>query len=251
MDYRQAVPVVQQLTGIKDLGSAVRFYEEHKDLIKRVVSFFSGLLGHHENPAVLPPPLPVVLEAAPKPVVVAPPTPGAQEAPPEPDDIKVLRVKLLFVERPVRSIASGQRGVGDDILEDHARFDEILQGANIDDGSWLHTDCSPFGFDGTEIATGDPRWAFVNRAAWPNGNPIFPYYEWNGHLTSILHGDVGSPEVNPGSFEDNEGCTVTYKLDGKGTFRFGYLARRRDGTLVDSGLIGQGNVVGGAPFNVV
>ena len=85
---------------------------------------------------------------------------------------------------------------------------------------------------------------------------VWPYYEFNGKLTSILAGDDGSPEVNPGG-GGPEGCTITFKIEGKGTFRFGYLARRRDGTLVDSGLIGQGNVVAGegnvrdgAPFNV-
>jgi len=160
------------------------------------------------------------------------------------DDIGRLRVKLMFVELAPRN-NGGKRGG----IENQERFTQILAGANIDDGSWLHTDCTPTADSGTEVLTGDPRWAGMNRS-WPNGNPIFPYYEFNGRLTKITEGDHGSDEVEPGSFEDDQGCTVTYKITGPGTFRFGYLYRRHDGRLIDSGLIGQNNQVDGAPFNI-
>lgn len=239
-DLAVVAPLVQALTGVEGVGKAVQVYTQNKSVFDAIFHFIAGLVSHHNAPATVAPPAPVVL---------TPPTPVVVPAPPAPagllDDVRSLKAKLSFVEKARRNAESKQRGE----LEDHGRFLEILDGANIDDGSWLHTDASPIADSGTEIITNDPRWATLNHS-WPNGNVVFPYYEWNGKLCKITEGDHGSDEVEPGSFEDDEGCTVTYKLTGKGTFRFGYIARRKDGTLIDSGLVGQGNVAGGAPFNI-
>lgn len=233
-DLSVVAPKVQALTGIEDIGKVVQVYTQNKSFFDLLFGLVRGWLAHQNDPATVPVPPPVTLTpppAIPVPVVLPPAAAGAV------DDVKVLRARLAFVEKARRNSANGQRGE----LEDHPRFLEILAGANIDDGSWLHTDCTPLADSGTEIATGDPRWPTLNHS-WPNGNAIFPYYEWNGRLTKITEGDHGSGEVEPGSFEDDEGCTVAYKINGKGKFRFGYIARRHDGTLVDSGLVGPFNV---------
>src|SRR5574341_853332 len=131
----------------------------------------------------------------------------------------------------------------------------VLRGDNWDNGFNGHSDCTPILEDGTRLVTGDPRWKQVNR--WdPNGNAIFPYYEYNGQLTDIRQGDHGSEFVEPTSFEDDEGCTVTWKVDtapphrDQANFRFGYMHKNEDGSWVDSGLIGQGNQPGGEPFKI-
>ncbi len=234
MDYKVAVPVVQSMgIGVEDIGQAVRFYEEHKDLIKSLISFFRGLFEHHANPAVVPAPPPVTL-------VVPPPPP----APPLTKTGDAGRIKgiLRFVEKARRNAESGQRGE----LEDHARFLEIQAGANADDGSWLHCDATLFWEDESEIYPGDPRWAQVNKWA-PNGCEVWLYYEWNGQSTLAGH---HSEFVEPGSVEDNHGCNPTYKITGKGKFRYGFQYKRKDGTMLDTGLIGQGDVVDGEPFNI-
>lgn len=234
MDYKVAIPVVKQLTGIEDLATAVRFYEEHKDLIHSVVNFFKGLFGHHQAPAVIAPPAPVVL-ATPWPPVVPPATlPGG--------DITLIVGKLSFVELALRNSSDGQRGE----FEALPRFKEIQAGANIDDGSWLHCNLTPYMPDGSELAPGDIRWGSVNNWA-PNGAAIWLYYEWDGQSTLDGH---HSEFVEPGSVADDHGCTPTYKITGKGKFRFGFQYTRHDGKVLDTGLIGQGNVRDGAPFNI-
>jgi len=235
MDWKDAVPVVQDLTGIKNLSGAIRFYEDHKDLIKSLWSFFQGLRNHRQQPAVVPPPPPVILVAPPLPVVTAPQL-G--------QDVASLHGILRFVEKARRNSSSGQRGE----LEDRARFLEIQAGAFIDDGSWLHTDCTPRMDDGTELAPGDPRWSLVNNWA-PNGQAIWLYYEFDGLSTLDGHHSEG---VEPSSVEDDHGCTPAYKVTAQGPhkIRFGFQYKRHDGKLLDTGVIGQGDVVGGVPFNV-
>jgi hypothetical protein len=233
-DLSVVAPKVQALTGIEDIGKVVQVYTQNKGFFDMLFGLVKGWLAHRSDPATVPAPPPVTL--TPPPVVIPPPV-SAPVVPGTVDDVKRLQARLAFVEKARRNAVSGQRGE----LEDLPRFTEILAGANIDDGSWLHTDCTPFADSGTEIAPDDPRWPTLNHS-FPNGNVVFPYYRFNGKLTKITEGDHGSGEVEPGSFADDQGCTVTYKINGKGKFEFGYLARRHDGTLVDSGLVGPFNV---------
>ncbi len=204
-------------------------------ILTALFAFINGLFHRHAAatapaPGVTPAPV-----TAPLPPVPVPPVTAALG-----EDIKQLMGKLFFVEVAARS--AGGRGT----IEDRARFQEIQGGANIHSDSWLHTDVDPVGDSGSKYVTGDPRWATANHWA-PNGNPIWLYYEMDGQSTLDGH---HSEAVEPGSVEDDQGCTPVYKVHGPGKFRFGFRYTRHDGTVVDSGLIGQGNQPGGAPFNI-
>jgi hypothetical protein len=194
------------------------------------------------HPAVEPPAPVAPAPAAPvvAPVVVAPVAPPAPPA--GVDDIGKLKVHLGIIED-----RNGRQ------LSDAEIANIQNSNGNMDDGARIHTDCTPFGDSGSEYVPGDARWNGANRS-WPNGAPVFPYYEADGKLTSILHGDQGTPWVEPQSVADDNGCTVTFHVaptDGQQhTFRYGYLYRRHDGTIVDSGLIGRGNVVNGTPYTI-
>lgn len=236
MDYKEVIPVVKQLTGIEDLATAVRFYEGHKDLVHDVVEFFKRLFVHTKTPAVAAPPVPVLL-APPPPPAISPINVTLAG-----DDVTLIVGKLSFVELAPRNSSDGQRGE----FEALPRFKEIQQGANIDDGSWLHCNLTPYMPDGSELAPGDPRWAMANKWA-PNGAEIWLYYEWNGKSTLDGH---HSEFVEPGSVADDHGCTPTYKITAAGQFRFGFQYKRRDGIMLDTGLIGLGNERGGRPFNI-
>ncbi len=206
------------------------------NIISQLLAFINGLFHRHAA-AVAPAPgvVPVPVTApAPVPAPVAPVAVAAT------DDIRQLLGKLYFVEVAAR--VAGGRGT----IEDRARFQEIQGGANIHGDSWLHTDVDPVSDSGTKYETGDVRWATSNHWA-PNGNPIWLYYEMDGQSTLDGH---HSESVEPGSVEDDQGCTPTYKVHGPGKFRFGFRYTRHDGRVVDSGLIGQGNQPGGAPFNI-
>lgn len=210
-------------------------------LINAIFGFLANLIHGHAKataPAPTAQPAPVAT------VVTTVVTPAPAATTPAPaaggDEIRQLVAKLYFVEIPSR--IAGGRGE----IEDRDRFQQIQAGANIHRDSWLHTDVKPIADSGSEITTGDPRWASQNRWA-PNGCPVWLYYEWNGQSTLDGH---QAEEVEPGSVEDDQGCTPTYRITGAGKFRFGFQYRRHDGTMVDSGLIGQGNQVNGAPFNI-
>lgn len=222
-----------------------------------LLGLLNGLIHRHSE-ATKPAPgvvsVPVTTPAANAPAAVpAPPPVATPLTATAAGDIATLKGKLSFIELPPR-ITGLPRGVSSPEqpnIESHARFDEIQQGANIHCDSWLHCDVDPIGDDGAKYETGDPRWASANHWA-PNGNPIWLYYEWNGQSTLDGH---HSEFVEPGSVEDDLGCTPTYKITGPGKFRFGFQYKRHDGKLVDSGLIGQGGAgshgaVGGAPFNI-
>lgn len=225
-------------------------------LFNLLLGLLNGLIHRHAQatapaPGVVPvpittpaPPLPVAV-AAPAPPIVAP----VAVVPVAAGDIAALHAKLSFVEIPPR--VTGQPRGSEGSIEGRPRFDEIQAGANIHADSWLHCDVDPIGDNGVKYETGDPRWAAANRWA-PNGNPIWLYYEWNGQSTLDGH---HSENVEPGSVEDDLGCTPTYKITGPGKFRFGFQYLRHDGRMVDSGLIGQGGAgshgaVGGEPFNI-
>jgi hypothetical protein len=209
-------------------------------LINALFAFIANLFRQRATataPAPTTQPAPVTTVVT---TVTTPATPAPVAAPAAGgDEIKQLVGKLYFVEIPAR--IAGARGE----IEDRDRFQQIQAGANIHRDSWLHTDVKPIADSGTEITTGDPRWASQNHAWSPNGCPVWLYYEFDGQSTLDGH---HSDSVEPGSVEDDQGCTPTYKITGPGKFRFGFQYKRHDGTMVDSGLIGQGNVAGGAPF---
>jgi hypothetical protein len=253
-DLAQAIPILTAIAGLtkttaddKIVGIAGSLLSNPGTggIIAALFSFISGLFHQHAKatapaPATQPAPVSTVVTT----VVTSPATPAPAAASPN-DEPATLKAKLFFVELPPR-VTGKPRGSSEENFEGRERYAEILAGANIHSDSWIHTNCSPFAADGTEIATGDPRWAAANRWA-PNGCPIWLYYEWNGQSTLEGH---HSENVEPGSVEDDMGCTPTYKVKGPGKFRFGFQYRKHDGTMVDSGLIGQGNQPGGEPFNI-
>lgn len=194
-------------------------------------------------------PAPVPTVPAPAPPPTAPPS--APVAQPGAPTVPGRKLRIVSGKARLSSIYGRDNvtGVG------AAATANVLAGGNADNGWHLHTDSEWTLEDGTVLQPGDPRWAQVNRWA-PNGNAIYPYYEYDGQLTDIRHGDKGSDYVDPKSFVDDEGCTVTFEVETppphntQHTFRFGYFARNEDGSEADTGLIGQGNVSGGAPFNI-
>lgn len=194
--------------------------------------------------------------AAPQPIVIPSTPPPAQPAPrpiPSPASPASTGGRMVRIVRLKAKLTGIFDRRNQPVTPDP--LPGVLRGDNWDNGFIGHSDCTPILEDGTELRTGDPRWKELNRWA-PNGNAIFPYYEYNGQLTDIRHGDHGSEFVEPESFEDDEGCTVSWKVDTadphntQATFRFGYMYKAEDGSFVDSGLIGQGNKVDGEPFNI-
>lgn len=187
--------------------------------------------------------------AEPAPAPVAPPAPAPVPVPPAPAPA-ARKLRIVKGTAHVTGVYDRNNvGAGD------AALAAVLRGDNMDNGYILHTDSEWTLEDGSVLRTGDPRWQQVNRWA-PNGNAIFPYYEYNGVLTAIWAGDHGSEFVDPFSFEDDEGCTVSFRVETpaphntQATFRFGYAHRNEDGEWVRTGLIGQGNVPEGAAFKV-
>lgn len=215
-------------------------------LVNSIVALLGNLVHGHATATLPAPgvvPVPVTTPAT------VPVVPAVAPVAPQPTtvvagDIAALKGKLYFVELPPRVTGKPRGSEGG--IEGRERFQEIQAGANIHADSWLHCDVDPIGDNGVKYETGDARWAGANRWA-PNGNPIWLYYEWNGQSTLEGH---HAEEVEPGSVEDDLGCTPTYKITGPGKFRFGFQYLRHDGRMVDSGLIGQGNVPGGEPFNI-
>ena len=238
-----ALPLVGELT--IDLADGKLDDVERERLIEHAGPLLQALTGlliaaavrpPAPTPAPAPAPPPTVPAPAP-PVVVAPPAPAR---------------KLRIVKGTAHVTGVYDRnnvGAGD------AALAALLRGDNMDNGYILHTDSEWTLEDGSVLRPGDPRWKDVNRWA-PNGNAIFPYYEYNGALTAIWAGDKGSEFVDPFSFEDDEGCTVSFRVETpaphntQATFRFGYAHKNEDGEWVRTGLIGQGNLPEGVAFKV-
>jgi hypothetical protein len=251
-DFANLIPIVGLIAGLTKTTSDDKVVAVAGQLLTNpttggILSAFFAFIGnliHHQAKVTAPAPdtHPVPLTTpVPPPVAVAPaPTAAAVAGAGTFDEVATIKGHLGMIELPVR-LTGGVRGV-----EDLPRRQEILAGANAHSGSRFHMDFSPFLANGTEIGTGDPRWATANRWA-PNGCPVWLYYECDGLSTLDGH---HSDNVEPGSVEDDMGCTPTFLVTGPAKVRFGAQYRRHDGTMVDSGLIGQGNVAGGEPFNV-
>ena len=236
------LPLIGEVT--MDLADGHIDQKERQRLIAAVFQLMQLLIAQAMEPKP-PAPVPVIPPAPPAPTQVTPPTP----APVTPTAGTKLRI--VSGKARVSSIYGRDNvtGVGE------AATQNVLNGGNFDNGWHMHTDSEWTLSDGSVLQPGDPRWAQVNRWA-PNGNAIFPYYEYDGQVTDIRHGDHGSDYVDPKSFEDDEGCTVTFEVETPAphntqhTFRFGYMHKNEDGLWVDTGLIGQGNRVNGDPFKV-
>lgn len=231
----QALPVITELT--LDLADGRLSPDEIQNLIAHAGPLLTQLLA---AALVAQPPA----NPAPAPAQPAPPVPVA----PAPAPASGAKLRIIKLTARLTGVYDRNNvGAGDVALA------RAHRGDNTDNGYIFHTDGEATLEDGTVLQPGDPRWRQVNRWA-PNGNAIFPYYEYNGVLTDIRHGDHGTPSVNPFSFVDDEGMTVSFQVDTaephntQAGFRFGLMHKNEDGTFVDSGLIGQGNVSDGKPF---
>ena len=244
-DFAGLIPVIGAIAGatktttddkIVGIAGSLLKNPETFGFLKAFIALFGKLIHHQANVSAPAPDTHAAPVTAPVgPVTAAPVTPVAPTASGTFDEIATLKGHVGMIELPVR-LTGGQRGV-----EDLDRRHEIIyNGANAHSGSWFHTDFSPFLANGVEIATGDPRWASANHWA-PNGCPVWLYYECDGQSTLDGH---HSELVEPSSVADDQGCTPTFKVTGPCKVRFGAMYKRHDGSIVDSGYIGQGNVAG-------